>query len=67
MRDKKIPASEAATGERRAEIWLRCIARNAGACNLVEGCLACGPVEQSLRTAGWALARWPQLKGRGQA
>ena len=67
MREQRIPAGKGPAGESRAETWRRCIARNAGACDLVEGCLACGPIEQSVRTAGWALARWPHLNGRGKA
>jgi hypothetical protein len=61
MRKGNVQAGAATAANRRTEIWQRCIARQAGACSLVEGCLACGPVEQSLRTAGWVLARWPHL------
>ncbi|HTO49592.1 MAG TPA: hypothetical protein VML91_18290 [Burkholderiales bacterium] len=68
MRARTAPAGGAAAGDRYDEIWRRCIARNAGACALVAGgCLACGPIEQSLRAAGWVEARWPRLNGRGKA
>ena len=67
MGASKTRAGCAATSDRRTEIWRRCIARNAGACTLVEGCRACGPIEQSLRAAGWVEARWPHLNGRGKA
>ncbi len=68
MRARMTPAGGAAPGDRRGEIWRRCIARNVGACALAaEGCLACGAIEQSLRAAGWVQARWPHLSGRGKA
>jgi hypothetical protein len=66
VRAKRTPVDESAADERRTETWQRCIARKTGACDLVEGCLACGPIEQSLRAAGWTLARWPHLNGRGK-
>jgi hypothetical protein len=64
MHAADTPAGDSPADRRRREIWQRCIARSAGACALIEGCLACGPIEQSLRTAGWALARWPHLEAR---
>jgi hypothetical protein len=68
MRARTTPAGGAAASDRRGEIWRRCITRNAGACALlVEGCLACGPIEQSLRAAAWVEARWPHRNGRWKA
>ena len=68
MRARMTLAGSGAPGDRRGEVWRRCIVRNVGACTLaVEGCLACGPIEQSLRAAGWVQARWPRLNARGKA
>ncbi len=47
-----------------SEVEKTCIAKRAGACNRESACLECSPVEQSLRTAGWALSRWPRLSKR---
>lgn len=48
-----------------SEVEKTCIAKRAGACNREGDCLECSPVEQSLRTAGWALSRWPHVGKRG--
>ena len=47
-----------------SEVAKTCTAKRAGACNREGDCLECSPVEQSLRTAGWALSRWPHV-GKG--
>lgn len=55
----------AANTTRKDEIQKTCIAKREGACTRTGDCLECSPLEQSLRTAGSALAKWPrQPRGR---
>lgn len=58
---KKVARPGKPRGE---EIRLECIAHNAGACDETGVCLECSPIQQAMRTAGWALTRWPRLKPR---
>ncbi|MBI3376045.1 MAG: hypothetical protein HY017_30365 [Betaproteobacteria bacterium] len=61
---KKAARSSKPRGE---DIRRECIAHNAGACDETGVCLECSPVHQAMRTAGWALARWPRIKGSRRA
>jgi len=48
-----------------AEIEKHCIAKNHGACDRTGQCLACSPLEQSIRAANYTVTRWPRaVKGR---
>lgn len=50
---------------RKNAVQKTCIAKREDACTRTGDCLECSPLEQSLRTAGSVLARWPrQPRGR---
>ena len=64
MPKQAVKRTARAAKSRGEEIRRECIAHNAGACNETGVCLECSPVHQAMRTAGWALTRWPRLKPR---
>lgn len=47
-----------------AEIEKHCIAMNHDACDRTGKCLACGPIEQSIRAANVLVTRWPRAAKR---
>ena len=67
MPKQAVKSAARAAKSRGEEIRRECIAHNAGACDETGVCLECSPVQQAMRTAGWALTRWPRLTGRRRA
>ena len=56
MTERKLPNEP-------SRIWQQCIARRMGACKLNDAaCYQCGPVEQTLRAAGWLECQWPRVQ-----